>query len=54
VLARRPGLAPSDRPGFFRDVTTIMGTIKKTERRLRVARRLLARAQGDEYALQLR
>ena len=53
VIARRPNLAASDRPAFFREVTQVFDTIKKTERRLHVAKRLLARAQGDEYAFKL-
>jgi len=53
VIGRRPKLAASDRPAFFREVTQVFDTIKKTERPLHVAKRLLARAQGDEYALQV-
>jgi len=53
VIARRPCLAASERPDFFRDVTQVFGIIKKTERRLHVAKRLLARAQGDEHGRRL-
>jgi methylphosphotriester-DNA--protein-cysteine methyltransferase len=53
ALARRPGLLVSERPKFFKEVTGLAAKTKKTERRLHVAKRLLARAQGDEYGLQL-
>ena len=53
VVARRTGLHTSDRPELFREVTTVIEKIRKTQRQLHVAKRLLARAQGDEYELQL-
>ncbi|PWU12354.1 MAG: hypothetical protein C5B50_21605 [Verrucomicrobia bacterium] len=53
VVARWPGLVASDKPRFFRDFNEVLDGIKQTQRRLHIAKRLLARAQGDEYELQL-